>query len=53
VPQICDALEKAALDPRIVGVVVEINPLAVSGGGGKGEGMMDLEHVVTCIPGLV
>ena len=30
VPQICDALEKAALDPRIAGVAVEINPLAVS-----------------------
>jgi hypothetical protein len=31
VPQICDALEKAALDPRIVGVAVEINPLQVGG----------------------
>lgn len=30
-PQIIDALEKAAVDPRIKGIAVEINPLAVSG----------------------
>eukprot|EP00878_Enallax_costatus_P010639 GHUV01011114.1.p1 GENE.GHUV01011114.1~~GHUV01011114.1.p1 ORF type:complete len:395 (+),score=92.88 GHUV01011114.1:241-1425(+) len=28
-PQICDSLEKAAVDPRIKGIVVEINPLAI------------------------
>jgi hypothetical protein len=43
IPQICSALEKAALDPRIAGVAVEISPLAVGGGsrggrGGAGEG---------------
>lgn len=29
-PQIIDALEKAAVDPRIKGIAVEISPLAVS-----------------------
>ncbi|KAI8476080.1 MAG: peptidase family S49-domain-containing protein [Monoraphidium minutum] len=29
VPQICSALEKAAVDPRIEGIAVEIGPLAV------------------------
>lgn len=29
-PQILDSLEKAAVDPRIKGIAVEINPLAVS-----------------------
>eukprot|EP00775_Hariotina_reticulata_P006975 gene6975-7190_t len=28
-PQICDALEKAAVDPRVVGIAVEISPLAI------------------------
>lgn len=28
VPQLCDVLEKAALDPRIVGICVEIGPLS-------------------------
>jgi hypothetical protein len=28
-PQICDALEKAAVDPRVLGIAVEISPLAV------------------------
>lgn len=30
VPQICSALEKAAVDPRINGIAVEIGPLGVS-----------------------
>lgn len=30
-PQILDSLEKAAVDPRIKGIAVEISPLAVSG----------------------
>ena len=30
-PQILDSLEKAAVDPRIKGIAVEINPLAVCG----------------------
>ncbi|GBF99919.1 serine protease chloroplastic, partial [Raphidocelis subcapitata] len=29
VPQICSALEKAALDPRVQGIAVEIAPLAI------------------------
>lgn len=28
-PQICDSLEKAAVDPRIKGIAVEINPLQI------------------------
>jgi hypothetical protein len=28
-PQIIDALEKAAVDPRVKGIAVEISPLAV------------------------
>eukprot|EP00879_Flechtneria_rotunda_P016300 GHRR01017055.1.p1 GENE.GHRR01017055.1~~GHRR01017055.1.p1 ORF type:complete len:674 (+),score=260.41 GHRR01017055.1:690-2711(+) len=28
-PQICDALEKAAVDPRIKGIAVELSPLAI------------------------
>jgi hypothetical protein len=36
VPQICSALEKAALDPRVAGVAVEISPLAVRGRGREG-----------------
>lgn len=30
-PQILDSLEKAAVDPRVKGIAVEISPLAVSG----------------------
>lgn len=32
-PQLLDSLEKAAVDPRIKGIAVEISPLAVSGAG--------------------
>lgn len=28
-PQICSALEKAAVDPRVEGIAIEIGPLAV------------------------
>jgi protease-4 len=29
IPQICEALEKAAYDPRVAGIAVEIGPLAI------------------------
>lgn len=32
VPQLCAALQKAALDPRVKGLCVEIGPLAVGWG---------------------
>jgi protease-4 len=40
-PQILDALEKAAVDPRVKGIAVEISPLAVSGSSiwTRGEGV--------------
>ena len=29
IPQICQSLQKAALDPRIKGIAIEIGPLAI------------------------